>query len=407
MRRGVNNHLAAVGNHQVIIVGDLADLRAGDIPVGANLRELFHIVRGDHGTHALLRLRGQDLGGRHILRTQRHHIQVHQHAAVTSCGEFRRRAGQSGAAKILDAHHNTSLVQVKAALNEHLLCKRISHLHCGQLAFSTLLKRVRGQHRHTADAVQTRAGTKKHHLIAQARGKRQFQVLHLQRAHAQRIDQWIPGVGFIKNGFTADVRQAQAVAITAHTINHTRQHTLGIRGVGRAETQLIHHRHWPCTHRHDVTHNAAHTRGGTLMRFHIRRVIMRLHAERHRMTIPNIDHTSVFTNTRQNLLIHLRGGGFTEITQMHFRRLIGAVLRPHHGIHSQFRVGGTTAKNILDPRVLVILQAQACIRLFRIRVCLSGGNSVIERSIHVSTIFPITIRQQTCQRRTKTAVGRP
>ena len=172
VRRGVNNHLAAMGNHQVVVVRDLADLRAGDIPVGANLRELFHIVRGDHRAHAFLRLRGQNLGGRHILRAQRHHIQVHQHAAVTSCGEFRRRAGQSRAAKILDAHHNTSLVQVKAALNEHLLRKRISHLHCGQLAFGPLLKRVRGQHRHTADAVQTRAGTKEHHLIAQARGKR-------------------------------------------------------------------------------------------------------------------------------------------------------------------------------------------------------------------------------------------
>ena len=396
-----------MGNHQVIVVCDLADLRARDIPVGANLRELLHIVWGDHRAHAFLRLRGQNLGGRHVLRAQRHHIQVHQHATITSCGEFRRRAGQARATKILDAHHNSSLVQVKAALNEHLLRKRISHLYGGQLAFGALLKRVRGQHRHTADAVQTRARTKEHHFIAQARGKRQLQVLHLQRAHTQSVNQRIPGVGFIKNGFAADVRQAQTVAITAHTIHYARQHTLGIRGVGRAETQLIHHCHWPCTHRHDVTHNAAHTRGGTLMWFHIRRVIMRLHAERHRMTIPNIDHTSVFTNTRQNLLIHLRSGGFTKITQMHFRGLIGAVLRPHHGIHSQFRVGGTTAKNILDPRVLVILQAQACIRLFRIRVCLSGGNSVIERSIHVSTIFPITIRQQTCQRRTRTTAGRP
>ena len=49
------------------------------------------------------------------------------------------------------------------------------------------------------------------------------------------------------------------------------------------------------------------------------------------------------------------------------------MLAPHHRIHRQFGVGGTTAEDLADPLVLVVLETEFAVRL---RLIGSGGGVV-------------------------------
>ena len=233
--RGVHDDLALVADNEVLASGNLTDLGAGDVPMRADLLELFHVLRGHHGAHALLGLGGEDLCSGHILCAQRDVVQVDLHAAITGGGQLGGGAGQARTAQVLDAHDDAGLVQLQAALDENLLRERVTHLHGRQLALGAVLEGVRSQHGHATDAVEAGARTEEHDLVAGTGGKSELEVLHLQRAHAQRVDQRVARIGLIKNSFAANVGQAQAVAVVGNTADNTGQNALGVGRISRAE----------------------------------------------------------------------------------------------------------------------------------------------------------------------------
>ena len=333
VRRRIHHQLTPMPNQQMLTIGHLTDLRARHIPMRTNLPEPRHILRPHNRTHALLRLGRQNLRSQHILGPQRHRIQIDLHAPIAGGGQLRCGTRQPCAPQILNAHNHPGAVQIQAALNQHLFCKRVPHLHRRQFPLRPLLKRVRGQHRHPTNAVKPSPGAKKHHLIAQAGGKRQLQIIHLERAHAQRIHQWVARIGFVEHGFATNIRQAQTVTVMRNTINHPRQHPGRVRRVRGAEPQLVHHRNRPSPHGHDVAHNTAHTSGRTLVRLHIGGVVMGFHPERDRIAPTNVHHAGVLPNAGQDFLAHFLGHSFPEIPQVHFRRFIRTMLGPHDGIH--------------------------------------------------------------------------
>ena len=384
-RRGIENDLAVVLDDQtVVFCGDFADLCAVDVPLGADFLEFLDVFRSHDSAHALLGLGGEDLRGGHILRAQRDGVEVDAHATVAGCRQLGRRARQTRAAEVLDADDDIGAVELQAALDEDLLRERVADLNCGQLALRALLEGLGRQDRHAADAVKTRAGTEEHDLIARAGSECELQVLDLQRAHAQRVDQWVTRVGGIKRGLAADIRQTERVAVATDARDDARQDALGVVRVSRTEAQLVHHGDRARAHGHDVADNAADTGRRTLVRLHVGGVVVRLDAERHRVAAADVHHAGILADAGENLRGHLLSHGLAEIAQVHLGRLVGAVLRPHHRVDRQLRIRRTAAQNLADAGILVVLEAQRGIRLFLLRRRLRGLDGVV---VHERVLF--------------------
>src|SRR5689334_9623811 len=69
---------------------------------------------------------------------------------------------------------------------------------------------------------------------------------------------------------------------------------------------------------------------------------------------------------------------------MHLGRLVGAVLAPHDGIHRELGVGRSPGGDLLDPRVLVVLQPELGKRLLDVGVPGAVVDGFV-RSSHTAT----------------------
>ena len=194
-----------------------------------------------------------------------------------------------------------------------------------------------------------------------------MEVLYLQRAHAQGVDQRVAGIRRVENGLPADVGQTEAVAVAPNAMDDARQDALGVVGIDRPEAQLVHHGNRAGAHGHDVADDAAHAGSCPLVRLHKGRVVVAFHAERHRVAATDVHHTGVLANAGEDLGRHLLGHGLAEVAQVRLGGLVGAVLGPHDGVQRQLRVGRPAAEDGLDLGVLVVLQPQLSVRLRQIR----------------------------------------
>ncbi|CDZ90877.1 hypothetical protein RHRU231_760036 [Rhodococcus ruber] len=369
-RRHVDDGLTVPVDDEPVAVGDLADHGGQHVPLLAHGHEGVDVLRGHDGAHALLGLAREHLGGGHAGRAHRNPLERDVHAAVAGGGQLGGRAGEAGAAEVLDADDELLAVEVEAALDEHLLGERIPHLHRRQLlaglrgagflsgtGFVTV-EGLRRQDGHAADAVEARARAEQDDLVARARRERQVQVLRAHRPGTQRIDQGVAGIGGVEDGFAADVGQAEGVAVTTDPADHAVDDAPGVGRVRGAEAQLVHDRDRTGTHRHDVADDAADTGRGTLVRLDVGRMVVGLDLEGDRPAVADVDDAGVLTDAREHRGPHLVGGGLPEVPQVHLGGLVGAVLGPHHRVHGQLGIRGTTAQDLPDAGVLVVLQSQ-------------------------------------------------
>ena len=387
-RRHIDDRFTVPRDLQPVAVGHLPDDGGQHFPLAAHRHELLDVLRCNNRAHAFLRLAGQDLGGRHVGRPQRHGVQFNPHATVAGRCEFGCRTGQSGATEVLDADHQVVGVQLQAALDEHLFREGVADLDAWQLlarsacrielrsspgSFFLAAERFRCQHRHASDAVEAGARTEEDDLVACARREREVQVLLAQHPDAQRVHQRVAGVGRVEDGLAADVGQSQRVSVAADAAHHSVHHPACVRRVGGAEPQLVHDGHRAGTHRHDVADDATDSGGRALVGLDVRRVVVRLNLEGGRPAVADVDDARVLADARQHRSPHRLGGGLTEVAQVHLGGLVGAVLAPHHRVHGQLGIRGPTAEDLAYPLVLVVLQAEFTERL---RLLGSGGGVV-------------------------------
>ena len=99
----------------------------------------------------------------------------------------------------------------------------------------------------------------------------------------------------------------------------------------RPEAQRIHHRDRPRAHGENVAQNSADAGGRALKRFDERRMIVRLDLEGAGPAVANVDDAGVLARPLQHELA-ARG----QALQVHARRLVGAVLAPHHAEDAEF-----------------------------------------------------------------------
>ena len=190
------------------------------------------------------------------------------HAGIAVGRQFRGGARDTRRAQVLNGLHHACVEQLEAAFDQHFFHEGVADLHRGTLGGHAVVESFRRQNRRAADAVATGACTEQHHQVAFTGRVRQVDIVVTQHAQAQGVDQRVALVGRVELGFSADVRQAQAVAVSADTGHHAVHDTGRVRVVECAETQLIHHGYRACTHRHDVADDAAHTCGSTLVGLH-------------------------------------------------------------------------------------------------------------------------------------------
>ncbi len=380
-RRHVDDPLAVPVDVQASRVRHLADHDGLDVPLRADREERLDVARLDDRHHPFLRLAHQDLLRRERGVAQRDPVELDVHAAVAGAGQLGGGAGQPGAAEVLDAGDQAGREELQGALDEQLLHERVADLDAGPLGGPAVpvgigVEGLRCQHRDAADAVAAGPGAVEDHLVADAGRLGEVQVLVLEHADAQGVDQRVAEVGLVEDRLAADVRQAEAVAVATDAGHDPGQHPVGVGGVERAEAQRVHHRDRPGAHREDVADDATDARGGALVGLDVRRVVVALDLEGDRVALADVDDAGVLADAGQHLAGDGLLGNLGELLEVHLRALVGAVLAPHHRVHRQLGARRAAAEDLADPLVLVGLQAEVGPGLLVLGVVLGDGDGV-------------------------------
>src|SRR5205823_9920962 len=87
-------------------------------------------------------------------------------------------------------------------------------------------------------------------------------------------------------------------------------------------------------------------------------MVVALDADRRGDAVTHVDDTGILSRPDQ----HPRGFGW-QAFEMDPARLVGAVLRPHHGEHGQFEVIRRAPENALDLERLVVGQTESSMHI--------------------------------------------
>ena len=166
-----------------------------------------------------------------------------------------------------------------------------------------------------------------------------------QDAEAQHVHERVVAVGVVEHRLAADGRHAHRVAVAADARHDAFEQVARARVVERAEAQRVHQRDRPRAHREDVADDAADAGGRALVGLDRRRVVVALDAHRDREPVADVDHARALTRADEHPRRRRR-----EAAEVRTRRLVGAVLRPHHRVHRELEVGRLAAELARPPR---------------------------------------------------------
>ena len=376
LRVHVDDGLAVPLDDEAVAVDDLANHRGLHVPLAADLQEALDVGGLHHRHHALLRLAHEDLLRREVGVAQGHEVEVDEHAAVAGRRELGGGTRDAGGAEILDAADDARLEQFEGALDEELLHEGVAHLHAGALGGAVLVEGLGREDGGAADAVAAGGRTEQDHLVADARRVGEVEVVVAQHADAQGVDERVAEVGLVELHLAADVRQSKAVAVPADPRHDSGQHPLRVICVKRAETQRVHDADGARAHGEDVAHDAADAGGRTLVGLDERRVVVGFGLEGHGVALADVDDAGVLADPGQQRPPRRLLRERAELPEVHLRGLVGAVLGPHDRVHGKFRGGRAAAQDLADHLVLVILDAERCVRLLDVRGLEGLGNGV-------------------------------
>ena len=200
------------------------------------------------------------------------------------------------------------------------------------------------------------------HRIPHTDGLRIKDLIPPHQPQRKRIQQRIPRVTRLKPRLSTKIRHPKTVPIPRHAMHHTSrdlvipppQRLIRLRLIQRPKPQRIHHRQRPRIHRKNIPQNPADTRSRALIRLDVARMIVRLNLERTSPPIPHIDDPGILPRP----LHHAARPGLSlaarrQPLQMHPRRLIRAMLRPHHRKNPQLSQRRRASQRRFNPRVFI------------------------------------------------------
>ena len=267
---------------------------------------------------------------------------------------------QAGTAEVLDADNEPLVEQGQAGLDEALLLEGVADLDAGTLVGVGLLGEARrGEDADAADAIAARGGSEQHCQVAYARSLAEHQALGGKQAEAQHVDERVSPVGGIEDGFAADRRHTDGVAVAGHAGDHPLGNPAAAGVVDGAEAQRIHEGYGTGAHGEDVAEDSANPGGRTLVGLDCRRVVVGLDADGGGDAIADVDHSGVLTRADEHPRRIRR-----ESPEVDPAALVGAVLRPHHGVHGQLQRVGRPAEDPVDGGSLVVGQPECPVEGF-------------------------------------------
>ncbi len=361
-------------DHEASVAGHFAEHAGLDVPLADDFEECVELLGRDDRHHALLALAHEDLLGRERGVAQQHLLEVDAHAAAAVRGELGGRARDAGGAEVLDRLDEVALVELEAALDEHLLGERVADLHRRALRGAAVGERVGREDAGTADAVAAGARPEEHDLVAGAARVRELEVFVAQDADREGVHERVALVDRVEHGLAADVRQAQAVAVERDAAHDAVHDACGVGVVDRAEAQLVHHGDRAGAHRDDVAHDSADAGRGALERLDVARVVVRLDLEGDRPALADVDDAGVLAHAHHEAGLHLVGDLLAELAQVDLAGLVRAVLRPHDGVHRELAARGAAAEDLADLVVLVGLESERGVGL----LALGGRGGVVD-----------------------------
>ena len=285
-------------------VGDGADDRGPHLPAPAHLLDRVAVAGGDDGEHALLALGRHHLEGLHARLAPGDDVDVDVHAHAAARRGLRRRAGEAGAAEVLDPDHQAAVEQLETRLDEPLLLEGVTHLHArplGVVAVAVLAEGGRGQHAHAADPVAPGGRAEQHGQVPLAGGRPEHEALDGQDPEAQHVDERVAGVAGGEGELAADGGHAHRVAVAGDAGHHALGQPPGAGVVEGAEEQRVHEGDGPGPHGEDVAQDAAHTGGGALVGLDGRRVVVALDPQRHGDAVAGVDDPGVLARPDEDV----------------------------------------------------------------------------------------------------------
>src|SRR5208282_4019714 len=354
----------AVFEHAHFRVGsDLANFHRIQSPLLEDAEDFFFAAALRDQQHALLRLAEHDLVRSHASFALRDAVQFDFDSAAATRAHLASRAGQPGRAHILYADDRARLHGLQTSFQQQFLKERISHLNIRPLRFRSFAEFL-ARHGGAVDAVASGLGAYINYGIALARCASVKNLVAANQAESERVHQRIAGVAGLELHLAAKVRDAETVAVRSHARDDAFHHGMVLMYLSlcrdgrsrpssraqlgicrdRPEPERIHHRNRPCSHSEDIAQNSANAGSRSLKWFDKRRVIVRFDFERAGPTLANVNDAGIFTRPLYHQLA-ARG----QTLQVNARRLIGAVLAPHHAEDAEFGGRGLpSAEQVLD-----------------------------------------------------------
>jgi hypothetical protein len=201
-------------------------------------------------------------------------------------------------------------------------------------------------------AVAPGLGADVDHRIAGAGGARVEDLILGHEAHAHHVHQDVAVVGAVEGGLAADRRHADAVAVAGDAGDHAVDQMARARLLGRAEAERIEERHRAGTHGEDVTQDAADPGRRALIWLDEARMVVALDLEDGRHTIAEVDHARVLARPADHPWRLAR-----QPLQPVLRRLVRAVLAPHHGKDAELDQVRGAPEDLEDAGVLGLAEA--------------------------------------------------
>src|SRR5262249_53903375 len=125
--------------------------------------------------------------------------------------------------------------------------------------------------------------------------------------------------------FAADRRTAETVAVVAYSSHDARNQTAILRLFEKPESEAVENGERTSAHCEDIAQYSADPRRRALIRLDKTRMVVRFDLEGNAPIAAYIDYTRILAGSLKNTITACR-----KAFQMHARRFVGAVLRPHH-----------------------------------------------------------------------------
>ena len=298
-RRHFRSHRTVVQHPHDRLLQNPTDHSRLQTPTAEALHQGLFATGLDHKQHPLLRLRQQELVGRHALFAGRNTIEIQFHTKPPFGGHLGTTAGQPRSPHVLRCDHIAAGEGLQTGFDQSLLQEGITHLNGRTIiqGIGTELSAGKAGAPHTVPA-----GGAAHvnDGIADALGTGFDDVLGLHQPEGHGIHQGVTGVGGVKGHLTPHGGHPDAIAV----MGDAGHHSLNQAHIGRilqgTETQRVQQGDGPGPHREDVAQDSPHTRGRPLKRFNGGRVVVALDLEGESMALAQVHHTSIFAGTHEN-----------------------------------------------------------------------------------------------------------